>query len=159
MPVNLSDNVHKHKKEKEIDHFLLRKEKKRAIELKAQVKEMEKVADIKLKQKRMRDGEGDTENLKNINEKEEKVEIEEKKDINIKQAVDKILKHIEKPTAFGKCLNLLKSLFLNLENIQPLVIIKIFYKILKLPFKFEDAANRNLIKGKIFLNYLFFRSL
>jgi len=148
MPVNLSDNVHKHKKEKEIDNFLLRKETKRAKELKAKVKEMEKVADIKLKQKRMREGGEERENITKIIENEDKVEIEEKKEINIRDAVDKILKHIEKPAAFGKCLNLLKSLFLNLENIQPLVIIKIFHKILKLPFKFDEAANKSMIKGK-----------
>jgi len=149
IPVNLRDNVHKHKKEKEMDNFLMRKEAKRVSDLKAQVKEIEMVAEIKLKQKRNRDDKLNwTEN--NLDQdKKQKLEVKDKfEEINIKEATEKILKHIEKVNSYGKCLNLLKSLFINIEKIKPLVIVKIFYKILNLPFKFSEVANRNMIKGK-----------
>lgn len=161
MPFNFRDNVHKHKKEKEIDNFLIRKETKRAIELKTHVKEMEKVAEIKLNQKRMRDVEiKKEENIPKENDRSE--QDQNNQEINIKDAVEKILKHIEKPIAYGKCLNLLKTLFLNIDIIQPLVIIKIFYKIFNLSYKFLDPANRTTLRGNIIFyvnDFLLFRNL
>lgn len=171
------DPTHKFKKEKEIDKYLHQVEKKRVIELKEQVKHMEKIVDIKLASKRERT-ENENENVKNLNynyeHKQEKQDKElnqsksqaeaesqsetqhkEKKEIDIKFATEKILKHIEKPGALNKCINLLKSLLISIDlrKLNPLVFIRIFYKISLLPFKFnEDETTRNITQLYEYVN-------
>ncbi len=66
------DNTHRHKKEKEIDRYLVKEEKKYIKEMEHKVKLMEKVTDIKLGKKRIRD---DIEDIK----KSEKIVICEEK--------------------------------------------------------------------------------
>lgn len=141
------DHNLKHKKSKELDIYLLKEEKNRIKELKESAEHMEKVVDIKLKKKRNR--EDNTEDPKEKEEKTHEGHKEEvnKNEINFKFAIEKILKHINKPEAFSKCLNLLTSLFLKLDNntCNPLIIIKILYKIVQTPHKFESCEDRKLI--------------
>ena len=49
------DNTHRHKKEKEIDRYLIKEEKKYYKEMEQKVKLMEKVTDIRLGTKRIRE--------------------------------------------------------------------------------------------------------
>ena len=68
--------------------------------------------------------------------------------VNIKNYVDRILKHISKEESFEKCLNLLKTLLINYSSeLKPLVIFKIFNRIINLDFKFKTPSNVKTIKG------------
>ncbi len=150
-----NDNIHKFKKEKVIDQHLENVEYKRMKEIRNKVKIMEKAVDIKLSIKRQRnDSDIITKDKcdKNVEEKKEANDnlITDKKEesintdakispqIDYKSAIEKILKHIEKPGSLQKCLNLLKTLLINFECINPLVVIKIFYKLSFLPFRFYN---------------------
>lgn len=70
--------------------------------------------------------------------------------VDFKFALEKILKHISKEENFAKCLNLIKILLINSNEFNPLVILKIFFKIMYLDFKFNDQDNRKTIQGKYF---------
>jgi hypothetical protein len=158
------DSSHKFKKEKEIDKYLHQVEKTRVIELKQQVKHLEKIVDIKLANKRERSDTSNAENNQNIESSQNKDPIKMStilnetqdtppKEIDIKFATEKILKHIEKPGALNKCLNLLKSLLMNIDKVNPLILIKIFYKISILPFKFnEEETTKNITQLYEYVN-------
>jgi hypothetical protein len=138
MNSNLRDNVHKHKKEKDVDRYLMKQENLRAKELLKKTKEIENIVEVKLMQKRKRQDDGDGE------AKEEKIE-DSSQEIDVITAIEKILKHVERPNSFIKCINLLKSLFLNLSVIPDYLIVKIFYKLSTLPFRF--STNEQKIAG------------
>lgn len=156
------DDIHKHKKEKVIDQYLISSEIKRAKEIRHKVKQMEKVVEVKLGHKRKRieeesgsikNDEKETEEIKN--EKEDSSQNDS--GIDTQFAVEKILKHLEKPAALQKCINLLQTLLIKMDKLssKPFVLVKIIYKILQLPFKFNDNSTTNQIKGKKFEFYNF----
>lgn len=63
------------------------------------------------------------------------------------------MKHIAKEDNFAKCLNLIKTLLINTTELNPLVILKIFMKIITLDFKFNDQNNRKTLEGTIFFAF------
>jgi hypothetical protein len=67
-------------------------------------------------------------------------------EIPVNEAVRKILKHINKQDKFSKCLDLLKTVMLKLETIEPVIVVKIFHSILSVPFKFQETKT---IEGTI----------
>jgi len=132
-----SDNTHKFKKEKDIDKYLYKAEKTRAKELVKEINHYEKIIDVKLGTKRERENQNEKEENQNVEDLKREENKSSKSEIDIEYAIDKILKHIEKPSAFIKCLNLLKTLILKLDKIEPRNLIRILIKITQLDFKFK----------------------
>jgi hypothetical protein len=154
------DHMHKHKKEKIVDSYLIKEEKKYVKELSKKVEHMEKVAEIKLATKRHREElkdeepvkvakveEANTTNGKNINLYTEEVPVS--------FAIQKILKHLNKQDKFSKCLELLKTVFSNnLEAINPILVIKVFHSIFNVPFKFLNKSSIKPIVGNYTANII-----
>jgi hypothetical protein len=140
------DNVHRHKREKDIDRHLIKEEKKYIKELQQKVEIMERVAQVKLLKKRHRDEEEVKPKIK------EETVTDNVEDIDTGFAIEKILKHISKKDKFLRCLNLLENIFISKDNIPSIVVIKVFYYIIKQPHKYSDDASVDSIKSKIYSN-------
>lgn len=77
-----------------------------------------------------------------------KINLENENKIDLKFSIEKILKHLNKN--YSKCINMLKSLLLNIRDLKNdlniLVIIKIFYNICKIPIKFVESNDRKTLE-------------
>jgi hypothetical protein len=131
----------KHKKEKIVDQYLIKEEKKYIKDLVKKVEHFEKIAEVKLGHKRHREEVAEQKVEEVANGKEFFIV-----EVAVGEAIKKILKHINKPDKLSKCLDLLKTIFLKLDSIDPLVIIKIFESIFDVPMK--DATAMKSIEGK-----------
>jgi hypothetical protein len=127
--------LNKHKKEKDLEKFLYNKE---MTNLKQQIKEakhIKKIEEVKfLSKKRKRDENSSLEKeetFKTKNEEKEKVEDQ----IELKDALNKIFKHMIKKESFIKCMRLLQTIITNNSNNFFLLIgFKILHKVLSVPF-------------------------
>lgn len=202
----LKDNIHRHKREKEIDQHLFDDMKVRIIiyikksiqekvnKIKDHDKLNQKIERIKLNRKRFRENSliQKNTNLSNTVENDEPakkeatdtdIDFKEKSNIesnltlneevkkekefteknskikylyhfivNIKYALEKILKHIRKEDNFNKCFSLLKSLLIKYESLSEFVILKILLTLMDLDFRCKDLSNTKKLEGKFLKN-------
>jgi hypothetical protein len=152
-----SDYEKKHKREKDLDKFLKKTELIKAKNLSKEIQQYEKIMEVKLLQKRKRSDKNDEHveepadlekgrhfNL-NVERKPEQLEKINKEPSceqeQFKYALEKIFKHLDKPAALTKCLNLIHKILISSQNISQPCLLKLILKLSSLPHKFDLKEN------------------
>lgn len=140
------ENHNRHRSERLIDRYLVKSEKEEALKYLEKLKLLQKINQKFEKQRQLEE-----EELRKQQEEAKKKEIEDRrekfKDLDHYKALLRIMKFIQKPGKYSKCLNLLKELLQNnIDFFDHNTLLNVFDTLVKQDVRADSEEDRKILQ-------------